>query len=279
MSSPPPRTALVTGATSGIGRATAKRLVERGHRVVGTSRAPSRIPAADRLDGVLYRELDLRDMGSIDGLLGALHSEGVKVDILVNNAGESQSGPLEEIPLGALQRVMNVNVLGPVHLTQRLLPGMRQRGYGRVVMVGSMLASFPLAYRSSYVASKAALKGFATAARYEMAPYGVWLTTVEPGSVKTGISQRRTKYISDTSPHARPFKKMLKVLDGNEREGITAGRVARTILEAIEDDEPAPLYAVGSNAPTVFALRRALPRSAVEAIVNRTYGMSKKLRP
>jgi NAD(P)-dependent dehydrogenase (short-subunit alcohol dehydrogenase family) len=278
MSSTTPRTALVTGATSGIGRATAKLLVERGHTVIGTSRQPSRIAAEDTLDGVRYRALDLRDMGSVDGFLAALRSENVKVDVLVNNAGESQSGPLEEIPLGALQRVMNINVLGPVHLTQGLLPGMRRRGYGRVVMVGSMLASFPLAYRSSYVASKAALKGFAMSARYEMAPFGVWLTTVEPGSIRTGISQRRTKYVSEDSPHAPAFQKMLKVLDGNEREGITAERVARTIVQALEADEPAPLYAVGSNAPAVFALRRALPRGMVEAIVNRTYGISKKAR-
>jgi len=276
MASSTPRTALVTGATSGIGLATAKLLLERGHTVIGTSRNPAKIPVEDKVDGVHYRALDLRDVDSIDGFLSSLHNEGLVVDILVNNAGESQSGPLEEIPLGALQRIMNLNVIGPVHLTQGLLPGMRERGYGRVVMVGSMLASFPLAYRSSYVASKAALKGFATAARYEMAPYGVWLTTVEPGSIKTGISTRRTKYISETSPHAPAFTKMLKILDGNEREGTTAERVARTIVEAIEADEPAPLYAVGSNAPAVFARRRALPRGIVEGIINRAYGVTKR---
>ena len=160
------------------------------------------------------------------------------VDILVNNAGESQSGPLEDLPLGALERLFQVNVLGPVHLTQLLVPGMRARGYGRVVMVGSMLASFPLAYRSSYVASKAAIKGFATAARFELSPFGVWLTTVEPGSINTGISQRRTKYIADDSPHAKAFRTMLKVLDGNEREGIAPERVARTIVGAVEADAP-----------------------------------------
>jgi short-subunit dehydrogenase len=273
------RTALVTGATSGIGLATARLLVERGYAVIGTSRDPAKIPAADLVEGVRYRPLDLRDVDTIDGFLASLRSEAIAVDVLVNNAGESQSGPLEEIPLEALRRIMNLNVLGPVHLTQGLLPGMRERGFGRVVMVGSMLASFPLAFRSSYVASKAALKGFATAARYEMAPYGVWLTTVEPGSIRTGISQRRTKYVSETSPHAPAFHKMLKILDANEREGITAERVARTIVEAIEADEPAPLYAVGSNAPAVFALRRALPRRAVERIINRAYGVSKKPRP
>jgi NAD(P)-dependent dehydrogenase (short-subunit alcohol dehydrogenase family) len=268
------RTALVTGASSGIGRATAQLLLERGHRVIGTSRTPSSV--GDPLDGVDYRALDLRDLDTVEGLVAALHAERVEVDVLVNNAGESQCGPLEELPLAALQRLMDVNVLGPVHLTQALLPDMRRRGYGRVVMVGSMLASFPLAYRSSYVASKAALKGFATAARYEMAPYGVWLTTVEPGSVNTGISERRTRYIADGSPHQARFRKMLRTLDANEREGVPALRVARTILEAVEDDRPAPLYAVGSNAPVVFALRRALPRSVVERIVAGAYGQSRR---
>ncbi len=267
------RTALVTGASSGIGLATAKRLLDRGYRVIGTSRNPDTVPDSARLEGLRYRALDLRNNSSIDGFAGALYAEDIHVDILVNNAGESQCGPLEEIPLGALERIFQVNVLGPVRMTQLLLPGMRRRGYGRVVMVSSMLASFPLAYRSSYVASKAAIEGFATSARFEMSPFGVWLTTVEPGSIKTGISTRRTKYIDEDSPHTKPFKKMLKVLDGNEREGIAPERVARTIVDAIEEKAPASLYAVGSNAPTVFALRRALPRGAVERVVGRMYGI------
>jgi len=221
------RTALVTGATSGIGLATAQRLLDNGYDVVGTSRDPAHIPDGSRLEGVRYRGLDLTDIYAIEGFVTAIGAEGIHVDVVVNNAGESQSGPLEEIPLGALERLFQINVLGPVHLTQLLLPGMRRRGYGRVVMVSSMLASFPLAYRSSYVASKAAIEAFATSARFEMSPFGVWLTTVEPGSVKTGISGRRTKYIAEGSPHAKPFRKMLKILDGNEREGVAPERVAR----------------------------------------------------
>ena len=271
-----PRTALVTGATSGIGRATAQLLSRRGYAVIGTSRDPSAIPEDRRIDGVDYRTLDLAEMASIRALTDAMDADGIAVDVLVNNAGESQSGPLEEIPLEALRRLMDLNVLGPVHLTQRLLPGMRERGYGRVVMVGSMLASFPLGYRSSYVASKAAIKGFADGARYEMSPYGVWLTTVEPGSINTGISQRRTKYIAESSPHAPAFHRMLETLDRNEGTGISPDRVAGTIVEAIDAEEPLPFYAVGSNAPTIFALRRALPRSMVEAMVHRRYGLTKK---
>lgn len=175
--------------------ATAQLLLDRGHRVFGTSRNPDSIPAESRIDGVTYRALDLTDIHAIEGFVVALAAEGFQVDIVVNNAGESQSGPLEDLPIGALERLFRLNVIGPVHLTQLLLlPGMRARGYGRVVMVGSMLASSPLAYRSSYVATKAAIKGFA----------------------------------------------------------------------------------VGSSSSTVFALRRALPRSMVETVLARKFGICPK---
>jgi len=193
-----PRTALVTGASSGIGRATAQFLVDRGHSVVGTSRNPDKIPDADRVEGVRYRALDLRDAASIDGFAGALAAEDVHVDILVNNAGESQSGPLEDLPLGALERLFQVNVLGPVHLTQLLIPAMRARGYGRVVMVGSMLASFPLAYRSSYVASKAALVGLTRSLAVSLGPAGVTVNALSPGAI---LTEREVEILGD-DPHA-----------------------------------------------------------------------------
>ncbi len=148
------RTALVTGSSSGIGRATAELLVTRGYRVFGTSRNPAGV----EIPGVEMLALDLTDPASIEALAGTLAT----VDVLVNNAGESQSAPFEELPGDWMRRLFEINVFGPVRLAQLALPGMRERGYGRVVMVGSMLASFPLAYRSGYVASKAAIKASAT---------------------------------------------------------------------------------------------------------------------
>lgn len=261
------RTALVTGASSGIGRATASALAARGYRVLGTSREP----AGQRLDGVEFLALDLSSPASIEELAAAAGD----VDVLVNNAGESQSGPFEELPADALTRLFQVNVLGPVRLSQLLLPGMRERRYGRVVMVGSMLASFPLAYRSSYVATKAALKGFANGARHEFSPFGVWLTTVEPGSINTGISERRTKYVAAGSPHRRDFEAMLAALDRNERAGIGPGRVAEVIVKAIETPRPKQRYAVGSNAPVAFTLRRLVPQSVAEKLTHRRHDLSR----
>ncbi len=263
--------ALVTGASSGIGRATAAALAARGHAVVGTSRDPGRIAPADRLPGVEYAALDLTDPAAVEAFAPRL----ADVDVLVNNAGESQSGPLEELPAEAVERLFRVNVLAPVRLTQLALPGMRTRGHGRVVMVGSMLASFPLAHRSSYVATKAAIRGFSDAARLEVSPFGVHLTTVEPGSVATGIGQRRTTYVAEGSPYADDLRTMLTVLDRNEAAGIPAERVAATILSAVETPRPRPLYAVGSRAPVVFALRRVLPRATVLRMVARRHGLSR----
>ncbi|MDI3347352.1 SDR family oxidoreductase [Streptomyces sp. AJ-1] len=261
------RTALVTGASSGIGAAVAALLVARGYRVLGTSRDPERV--AEPVPGVTYLALDLAD----DASVRACAEAAGPVDVLVNNAGESQSGPLEELPPEALERLFRVNVLGAVRLTQLLLPAMRERRAGRIVMVGSMLASFPLAYRSSYVASKAALKGFADAARRELAPYGIRMSTVEPGSIATGISERRTEYVAANSPYRAEYATMLRHLNANEAAGIPAEKVAATVLRAVEDERPRPLYAVGSNAPFVFALRRLLPRAAVLRIVARRHGL------
>jgi NAD(P)-dependent dehydrogenase (short-subunit alcohol dehydrogenase family) len=261
------RTALVTGASSGIGEAVASALVARGWRVFGTSRNPDAVK--EPIPGVEYLTLDLDDPAGIEACAAAAGD----VDVLVNNAGESQSGPLEELPMEAIERLFRRNVFGAVRLTQLVLPGMRERGYGRVVMVGSMLASFPLAYRSSYVASKAALRGFATAARREVLKYGVGITTVEPGSINTGIGLRRTHYLAEGSPYTAEYRTMIERLDANERAGISADEVAAKILEAIDADPPRSFYAVGSNAPVVFALRRIVPRAVVERMVARRHGL------
>jgi short-subunit dehydrogenase len=261
------RTALVTGASSGIGAAVATALVARGWRVFGTSRDPDSIK--ERIPGVEYLALDLNEDASIEACAAAAGA----VDVLVNNAGESQSGPLEELPMEAIERLFRLNVFGAVRLTQLVLPGMRERGYGRVVMVGSMLASFPLAYRSSYVAAKAALRGFATAARREVLSFGVGVTTVEPGSINTGIGLRRTHYLAEGSPYSAEYHTMIERLDANERSGISPQKVAAKILQAIDADPPRSFYAIGTNAPVVFALRRLAPRSVVERMVARRHGL------
>lgn len=263
--------AIVTGATSGIGKAVAEALVARGgFTVVGTSRDAAKVSSP--IPGVEYLSLDLADPSSIESFASEVLAMGTPA-VLVNNAGESQSGPLEELPRDALERLFQVNVIGHIDLTQRLLPAMRSAGQGRVVMVGSMLASFPLAYRASYVASKAALKGFAFASRRELAPFGVGMTVMEPGSINTGLSARRTKYVDEAGPYGAEFATMLKKLDGNEAAGISSEAVVEEILEVIFAQRPTALYAKGSMAEVVFPLSRILPREVLHTLINRKHGL------
>ncbi|MFE6861456.1 SDR family oxidoreductase [Nocardia sp. NPDC057668] len=263
------RTVVVTGASSGIGRATAAAFAAAGYRVIGTGRTPDKIADSDRVPGVDYRALDLTDAASIAEFTAGLGA----VDILVNNAGESQAGPLAELPGDAIERLFQLNVFGAVALTQALLPGMRERGYGRVIMVGSMLGSFPMPYRSSYVATKAALRGFATSARFEESPFGVWITTVEPGQIDTGLRERRTKYLNEGSAHTADFTRFMAKLDEKQASGIAPEQVARTIVRAAQADRPHQLYAVGSNAPLMFAVRRVLPRGVMERLIAAAHGL------
>lgn len=264
-------TVLITGGTSGIGAALVTALSARGYEVLATSRDPENIPDSARVPGVQYLPLDL----SVPESIVALGERIEHVDVLINNAGESQSGPFEELPAEAVERLFGTNVFGPLQLSQLVLPHMRKRGHGRIIMVGSMLASFPLAHRSSYVAAKAALRGFASAARQELTPFGVWISVVEPGSIATGIGERRTKYLNPDSAYRRDVTTMLEHLDRNEREGIPAQTVAATIVKALEADRPRQFYAVGSRSRLAFALKRVLPRELMSTIVARQHGLKR----
>lgn len=259
-------TAVVTGASSGIGLSVAKMLVAKGYTVIGTSRDASRV---DPVDGIEFRSLDLGSLESIESFGAGLPT----VDVLINNAGESQAGALEELPWDAMQRLFDCNVLGAIRLTQLVLPGMRAQGSGRIVMVGSMAASFPMPYRSSYSAAKAAIRTFADGARLELRPFGIEITTVEPGSIRTGISTRRTKYVGEDSVYREGFETLVGEMDAKEAAGIPAEQVAATIIEAVEAQRTKPLYAVGSNAPLVFTLKRLFPGAMVERIVARQFGI------
>lgn len=265
--------AVVTGATSGIGLATATALVQRqdvNFHVIGSTRDPSKV--IDPIPGVEYLQLDLEQPESIARFCEEVLQRGTP-SVLVNNAGESQSGPLEELPREALERLFQVNVIGHVDLTQRLLPAMRGAQQGRIVMVGSMLGSFPLAYRSSYVASKAAIKGFAFASRRELYPHGIGMTVMEPGSISTGLSSRRTKYVDEGGTYGKEFTKMINKLDRNEASGITPETVAEEIVEAVLAERPKPLYAKGSMAEIVFPLSRVVPTETMLWILNKKHGL------
>ncbi len=269
---PGPPVALVTGASTGIGRATAEVFVRRGYRVVGTCRDPASLESADRPAGVRYVALDLADRVGVAACAQAILAEG-GVDVLVNNAGQSAMGPLESVTVEAVEQLFAVNVFGPVQLTQLLLPSLRARRGGTVVMVGSMIAEFPLPFRSTYTASKLALKGFVLAARREVAPFGVRMTLVEPAYFKTALTGNRAVHLPADSPYAGPFAAVRASIARSDARGGDPRVVAEKIAGIAADDDPAPVYVVGGAGPALVAARRLLSARAAESLVARLYGL------
>ena len=179
------RTALVTGASGGIGRAVAAALAARGWDVIGTCRDPKGLARADRVDGVRYVRLDLAREKSVDELLKKLPA----VDLLVNNAGESPIGPAEEASIERARESFQINFFGPMKITQAVVAGMRERRRGVIVFIGSIRSEAPSPFSSLYSAAKAAVRSFAQTLRMEVAEYGVRVAVVAPWHIRTTLPQ------------------------------------------------------------------------------------------
>lgn len=260
-------TALVTGASSGIGKAVARVLADRGLTVFGTCRDPGALKDGDRVPHVVYLPLEITDPDSVRACV----KEAGPVDVLINNAGRSQLGPLEDVPQASLEELFAVNVWGPVRLTRACLPGMRQAGGGTVVMVGSLMAEFPAPFHSGYAASKLALRGFAQSLRLEVAPFGIRVSVVQPGYFRSEINRRRERVVLDSSPYAAPLAAVSRVVDASHARAGDPSVVAERIWRIVRERDPAPVHSVGTHAATLLALKRLLPARGTERLLARRF--------
>ncbi|MCY3782828.1 MAG: SDR family NAD(P)-dependent oxidoreductase [Chloroflexi bacterium] len=210
-------TALVTGATAGIGRATAIALARAGARVIATGRDPQALAAIRDATGGTAVAADLADPADIEQLAAAALGEPAPVDILVNNAGIGWEGPFAAMPPDKIDDLAAVNLLGAVRLTRALLPSMLERGRGHIVNVASIAGHVGVRDEALYAATKAALLAFSEGLRYEVQQSGVRVSTVSPGVVDTEFFARR----------GSPFRR-------RRPRPIPPERVAEAIVRAIE---------------------------------------------
>jgi NAD(P)-dependent dehydrogenase (short-subunit alcohol dehydrogenase family) len=258
---------LVTGASRGIGRATARALAERGHRVTGTCRDPDSV--GEPPEGVRLIRLDLVDEESIESCI----AEAGDVDVLINNAGRSQIGAAEEIPLHDVRDDFQVNLFGPMRLIQGVLPGMRSRGRGTIVNVGSMVGRFAIPFQSVYTASKFALAGYSWALRSEVRPFGVRVVVVEPNDIATSIEPRLHR--PEGSGYAGALDRVRSARSGRMARAHDPAVVARRIVRIVESRDPAPFHVVGGSGPLLVFLKRLLPERTVERLVRGSYGLER----
>jgi NAD(P)-dependent dehydrogenase (short-subunit alcohol dehydrogenase family) len=262
------RTVLVTGATSGIGLATVRKFADRGVRVLGTSRDPDRIPDDVRVPGVEYLQLDQGDLASITACAKAAGP----VDFLINNAGQSQGGAVEDLPPELLEWLFRVNVIGPMALTRAVLPQMRKTG-GRILFIGSMMAEFPVPFQSSYAASKLALRGFVTALRTEVRPYGIEACLVQPGYFRSAIDRQRSWHSTLGSPYqARLEVVSTKVHEQHQHAG-DPDEVAERMWRLLDMKTMPIVSMIGGNGGRLRFAKRFMSDRLTERLVARRYGL------
>ncbi|MGH9013150.1 MAG: SDR family NAD(P)-dependent oxidoreductase [Acidimicrobiia bacterium] len=251
---------LITGCSTGFGRAAAVELTKRGHEVIATARRPETL---DDLDVAGRLRLDVDDDASVAAAVAAAGP----VDALVNNAGFGMVGPVEKVPLAEARRVLETNVLGTVRMIQAVLPQMRERGSGTIVNVTSLAGRVAPPLGGVYAATKWAVEGLSEALHYEVGHFGVRVRVIEPGVFDTGFQANEPEH-GIAEP---PYDELRRQWDAS-RDRLIGGPeppgpeiVAAAIADAVEAEEPRLRWPVGDDADMVLGARTTMDDATFEA--------------
>ncbi len=272
-----PRTVLVTGASSGIGAATARVLAEAGHRVYAAGRRVGRLEqlAAGR-PGVVPLALDVTDPASIDAAVARIEAEAGGVDVVVNNAGYAAVGPVETVDRDEVRRQFAVNVFGLLDVTRAVLPGMRERGRGRLVNVSSVAGRTTFPGSGVYGASKHAVEALSDALRMEVAGFGIDVVVVEPGFVRTEITDAQVT--ADPAAAGGAYRRLADAAREYLERGVAGGAepdaLARLIATIVAARNPRSRYPFPARTRLLLGAFGALPDRAADAAKRRAVGLT-----
>ncbi len=255
---------LITGASRGIGRATAELLAQQGHTVYGTSRDPDGVV----IHNVRVIRLDVTSEGSALAAVQNVVGKSGRLDVLINNAGISQLGALEEISLIEAQTVFDTNVFGVMRMVKQALPIMRAQGDGKIINVSSIAGIIAVPFQGIYSASKYAIEGYTESLRHEVKHLGIDVSLIQPGDINTTIQDTVSAKIIDA--YAKQRANFLATHAKSMKEAPSAEIVAKTIARVVKTRKPKLRYAVGKEAflPTA---KRFIPNSFGEMWIRRWF--------
>jgi NAD(P)-dependent dehydrogenase (short-subunit alcohol dehydrogenase family) len=266
--------ALITGATSGIGEATAYRLQDKGYSVFAAGRNPEALNAL-RSRGLEARALDVTDEAAVARLVEEINTDHGGVDVLVNSAGYPLPCPLEQVALDDLRRLFETNVVATLHLSQAVLPGMRARGSGRIITIGSTGGRFTSPGAGAYHVVKYGVEALSLSLGAEVAPFGVRVVLIDPTGVHTPfvISQFDTVHdYPDDDPYGefkRRYAETTRRLTKTPGTMVTADTVARAVVRAVQAKNPKPRYIVGASGKASVLARALLSDRMWDRIMSR----------
>jgi NAD(P)-dependent dehydrogenase (short-subunit alcohol dehydrogenase family) len=259
----PSRAVLITGCSSGIGKATAEKLVADGWTVYATARRPETLTDLER-QGCKTLALDVSDEASMTAAVEAVNQAEGAVGVLVNNAGYSQSGAVESVPIDDVRRQFETNVFGLLRMCQLVLPGMREQHWGRIVNLSSMGGRVVFPGGGIYHATKYAVEALSDALRFEVRGFGVAVIIIEPGLIVTNFGETASASVQTGGPYADFNRAVAEATEGAYRGpmaklGGGPETVANTIAAALKAEHPKTRYPVTASAHLILTQRRLLP--------------------
>ncbi|WP_454860017.1 oxidoreductase [Promicromonospora soli] len=258
--------ALVTGASSGIGKEAALGLVKAGFDVVGTSRDASR---AAPLDGVTYVDLDVAGDASATAAVQRVIDKFGRIDVLVNNAGVGSIGAAEENSVAQAQAVFDINVFGVMRMVREVLPHMRAQGRGRIINLSSVQGFIPAPYMAVYGASKHAIEGYSQSLDHEVREYGIRVLLVEPAYTRTGFEANSTHPDLPLPVYEEQRQIFGRVMAAAVEDGDDPAVVAKVIVAAVTDPKPRLRYTAGTLAGNASVLRRFAPAGIFDSQIRK----------
>ena len=268
-----PRTVLITGTSSGIGRAAVKAFSDKGWRIAATLRTPAKETEMQTWPGVKLYALDVTDTVSIDSAINTVIADFGQIDVLVNNAGYGVDGVFEAMTDETIERQFNTNVFGLMRMTRALIPHMRQRKSGTIIQIASMGGRLAFPLFSIYHGTKWAVEGFTEALQFELNPFNIRLKLIEPGAIKTAFygAGREMVKPTTTADYDDFVAQCDKVNQESGAKGESAELVANAIYKAAIDGSRNMRYPVGAPAPLLLRLRKLLPDSLWFGVVKSSY--------
>lgn len=263
------RVVLITGASSGIGRACALHLHARGYRVYGTSRqAPAAVAEDD--SGPCMIAMDVTCEASVQAAIALIMAREGRLDVVVNNAGYGIAGAIEDTRIDEAQAQLDTNFFGVLRVCRAVLPILRAQGAGYLVNVSSIGGLIAIPFQGLYSASKFALEGLSESLRAEVRPYGVQVVMIEPGDFRTGFTaERRSVAAAEQSPYLARHRAAQAVMEADETGGASPDAIAQLLERIINMPAPRLRYLAGPIMQkfTVLVLKRLLPQRWFEQLI------------
>ena len=261
---------LVTGGSSGIGKAIGELLANKGFKVYGTSRNPEKY-----INDVSFPllKMEVTDPNSIKEVIAVIIKKEQQLDIVINNAGVGITGPIEETPDLEIKKAFDINVHGPINVIKSVLPQMRKQKSGLIINITSIAGYMGLPYRGIYSATKAALEITAEAFRIEIKQFGIKMTNIAPGDFATNIAAGRYHSpVLDDSPYKDTYSNTLDMMNAHVNEGKDPTQLAAIILKVIHDNDPRVSYKAGDLIQKFsIVLKQILPSKWYEKMLMKHY--------